>query len=521
MKALNVLLAVLVSALIGLAVLEVGLRFLVVSPEPKLLEFDAHTGWRKRASFVAHRSGREFSVTIRTNEYGLADDPLGSPLKPAGRFRVLVLGDSFTQGFTVDRKDLYVDLLEQRWKAEGRDVDVINAGTQAWSTDQEVEWLRRNGEQFQPDLVVLAAYENDIYWNGSPTYEQRDTPKPRFDADGELASGELRDLGPRPWTDDWATSLLAKSLVRRANPDYYFRPEGAASPVSREFAPLFVREPEFLAASIDGTRGALRALERSCRQLGAAAFVVPIPSHSAIDPDYRASFAATRLGGVADEAWSPDKPVDTFLALAREVGLPTLDPRPALRAASAAGESLYFDVDWHLNPAGNRVLASFLHDELDRVQAFPASHRARSEAPAAAIEHPAPRWPYVFAALWLALSALYIGNYPKERKALVPLEVGGLLALVFAIVLGGGKLVRLLPPAYASYVAVLFVVGVLGFVAYKLGRRIGIIAELLKAFVLRGHWYLMPLLVVLLTVGSLLVVAASSPLIAPFIYTLF
>ena len=31
----------------------------------------------------------------------------------------------------------------------------------------------------------------------------------------------------------------------------------------------------------------------------------------------------------------------------------------------------------------------------------------------------------------------------------------------------------------------------------------------------------MPLLVVLLTVGSLLVVAASSPLVAPFIYTLF
>jgi hypothetical protein len=45
--------------------------------------------------------------------------------------------------------------------------------------------------------------------------------------------------------------------------------------------------------------------------------------------------------------------------------------------------------------------------------------------------------------------------------------------------------------------------------------------ELLKAFTLRGHWYLMPLVVILLTIGSLLVVAASSPLVAPFIYTLF
>jgi hypothetical protein len=62
---------------------------------------------------------------------------------------------------------------------------------------------------------------------------------------------------------------------------------------------------------------------------------------------------------------------------------------------------------------------------------------------------------------------------------------------------------------------------VLGFVIYKLGRRVTTILELLRSFTLRGHWYLMPLLVVLLSIGSLLVVAASSPLIAPFIYTLF
>ena len=47
------------------------------------------------------------------------------------------------------------------------------------------------------------------------------------------------------------------------------------------------------------------------------------------------------------------------------------------------------------------------------------------------------------------------------------------------------------------------------------------LTELIGAFIGRGHWYLMPLVTVLLTIGSLLVVAASSPLVAPFIYTLF
>ena len=87
--------------------------------------------------------------------------------------------------------------------------------------------------------------------------------------------------------------------------------------------------------------------------------------------------------------------------------------------------------------------------------------------------------------------------------------------------LGVGALVGSLPPTAGRIVLMGLVIALLTFVAYKLGDRIGTILELLTAFALRGHWYLMPLLSVLLTVGSLLVVAASSPLVAPFIYTLF
>ena len=79
----------------------------------------------------------------------------------------------------------------------------------------------------------------------------------------------------------------------------------------------------------------------------------------------------------------------------------------------------------------------------------------------------------------------------------------------------------LLPSSIADYVLAVLLLVLFGFIAYKLGRRLGTILELMKAFTLRGHWYLMPLVVVLLTIGSLLVVAASSPIIAPFIYTLF
>jgi hypothetical protein len=523
MKLFNVLLSIVVSAVMALVVFEIGLRVLGFGPPKTILEFDAHTGWRKSANAELHRKGPEFDVTLRTNELGLADDPMPSAAKPAGAFRVLVLGDSFTQGFTVERSDLFVDLLEHRWKAEGRAIDVVNAGTEGWSTDQEVAWFLANGAAFEPDLVLVAAYENDLYWNGQREYWDRFGPKPLFRNDGSLEIATCVDPGPKPWCKRLATTLL----FSRPNAEHFFRPEGSSAPIAKEFACVLNEPPEFLRRSVEGTRGALVALKAECARLGARTALLAIPSHASVEPNYGPVFAKSRLGGLGAASWSADNPVETLLALAAELAIPTLDPREALRSAQRASPQ-YFDVDWHLNPVGNRTLAAFLHDQLDATGAIPATHAAKTAVAADAALPPTRErsidWKFagaLFAGLWIALTATFVSTYADEPKALAPLKIGAMLLLVFAIFLGGREALALIPRAWAGGVFALFVAGVLGFVAWKLGRRMATIAELLRAFVLRGHWYLMPLLVVLLTIGSLLVVAASSPLIAPFIYTLF
>ena len=62
---------------------------------------------------------------------------------------------------------------------------------------------------------------------------------------------------------------------------------------------------------------------------------------------------------------------------------------------------------------------------------------------------------------------------------------------------------------------------ILGFLLVKSWSHLGIIWEVYWSFVRRGYWYMIPLLVAMLTIGNLLIVASSSPFIAPFIYTLF
>jgi len=510
MRALNVLLALFVSLVLALAVLEGGLRLIGLGPPVTLGQFDPQLGWVKTPNAKAHRHTGEFDVHFEINALGLRDDPMQSPAKPAGKLRVLMLGDSFVQGYTVERKDLFVDVLENWWKSEGRDVDVINAGTEGYSTDQEALWLAGPGRAFQPDVVLLFPYENDLYWNAATSYDRYQ--KPRINPDGRPELRVLADPGEKSaWQKTALGSLVEKLSATRKT----WTPDGGHA-LDMESAAFFHTPPEFMNEALARTRGALENVKDTCAELKARLLVVPIPHKASIQADAQA--ALERYIGVDTALWSADQPTETFLGMCKELSIETLDPRGGLK-----GE-LYFQRDWHFNPAGNHAFAAILHDELDKRGVFPAGYAAKSpasEAPASTSESRLPTWPFVFAGLWLALGTLYTLVYRDEPAWRAYLQVGGMLALVFTIAMGGGKLIALLPPNVSAAVGVLIVGGFLIFVLYKLGRRLATTFELFLSFTRRGHWYLLPLVVVLLSIGSLLVVAASSPLVAPFIYTLF
>ncbi|MDF1798873.1 MAG: hypothetical protein P1V81_06835, partial [Planctomycetota bacterium] len=345
MKLVNVLLAVLVSIAIAFGVFEGGLRLSQFAPTPVANQFDAQVGWAKKPNLTVQRSTLEFDVTIETNEFGLRDDSMLTKEKPADTFRVLALGDSFTMGYVLDRDELFIDLLEDWWQSEGRKIEIINAGVEGYSTDQQARWLETHGAEYEPDLVLVFPYENDIYWNGETSYLR--FPKPRYEANGKLDQRTLVDPGPRPWTDNWATTKALSALGGMLRGGHvgplYFQPEGAEKPMLREFAPLLgdklragLADEEgknFLALAEARTRGAMINLRETAGKLGSALAVVPIPSHSAVDPDHRSRFGEAELGLPAD-AWDPNRPVELFIGLAKELGIKFLDPRGARRGGA-------------------------------------------------------------------------------------------------------------------------------------------------------------------------------------------
>lgn len=520
MKVINVILSVLMSLLIGLLVFEGGLRLIGKGPPTTLTEFDPIQGWSNKAGQTITRGTVEgFDITYGFNEHGMRDDAV-SPEKQAGTTRVLALGDSFTLGLTVRRDHLFVDLIEGLWKGEN-DLEVLNTGTEAYSTDQQVAWLEANGAEWKPDIVLLFPYENDIYWNGQTDYVG--TAKPRYSKEGALEDRELINSMERGW---FGGSAIGR-LLSGGEPPPTFTVNGAV--MLREFGVLLNEEPDFITEAIAHTRGSMLALARLCDELGARGLVVPIPSHSCVDPEYKKTFETERVRALADLDWSPDRPVDIFLELAREAGLETLDVRERFRARTKDGVDLYFDKDWHLNGLGNSELAFALNDHAVE-GAGNALELVGNPEPLDAVDRwvdgledtSTPAWPRWYVGLLLVLGGIYSFTYRKtDPFPMGFVKVAALLGVVFFIAVGGMSLLGGMSPETSSVILLLVILAILGFVLYKLGDRVGTISELLVAFIGRGHWYLMPLVTILLTIGSLLVVAASSPLVAPFIYTLF
>jgi len=98
---------------------------------------------------------------FKTNSQGWKDVEHSRGKRP-GVFRILIIGDSHTYGF-VPLEETYHRRLEKILRARiGREIEVIGVGVCGWGTDQELEFLQREGLDYQPDLVICQFSENDL-----------------------------------------------------------------------------------------------------------------------------------------------------------------------------------------------------------------------------------------------------------------------------------------------------------------------------------------------------------------------
>ncbi len=109
---------------------------------------------RPNASNPAHGVLNEINSNgFRDKEYPVQKDPV--------KYRILFLGDSVVYGYALSLADTLPKQLESIFARNDRLTEVLNFGVSGYETEQEIEFLKENGLQYQPDMVIIGYTLND------------------------------------------------------------------------------------------------------------------------------------------------------------------------------------------------------------------------------------------------------------------------------------------------------------------------------------------------------------------------
>jgi lysophospholipase L1-like esterase len=259
--------------------------------------------------------------------------------KPAGKTRILVLGDSVVVGLNIAAID---DLVSSKLEAAiGRaDIEVLNFGVMGYNTRGEVELLRTKGLKYAPDVVVVVFVDNDL----------------------NLVNGNFKDLSadrPRIAEELFLSSSLFRLVCLRFDL-FNFRLEAE---------PNYLRERQMEAVGagdqIDEAVGELSRLAKQHRFKPLIGIWPIFTSAGIVDERPRYPGAPQRI---AEAAAKHGVPTLSF----REVFEKDLLRRPR---GSDPRKTYTFD-EMHPNPVGIAVMAEGLRDALIASAVIPPSPNA-------------------------------------------------------------------------------------------------------------------------------------------------
>ncbi|MCR9247986.1 MAG: SGNH/GDSL hydrolase family protein [bacterium] len=189
-------------------------------------------------------------IEVRHNSRGFRDEEFPVE-KPAGEFRVLAFGDSFTWGSGVLAEDAWPHIVEGRLR-QGGSAQVVNCGFACgtYNPTGYDAWLRSDGLLLSPDMVIVGFCLNDMEpkSNAVPmlSYEPP-KPEPSFSA------------------------ILAYAMWTQA--------VRAARQRPHDFTPVVANDPTVWNA----VQQALRDLKRTCDDNGIALVLAIFPMLSQLD----------------------------------------------------------------------------------------------------------------------------------------------------------------------------------------------------------------------------------------------
>jgi lysophospholipase L1-like esterase len=363
------LLVLSVTLLISILVLEAAVR--IIEPKKVLRESFERPDPVFHHRFIPNASGfyksLEFNVSYSINSLGLRDREM-SRKKPAGTKRVLMLGDSFTEGNGVEAKDAFPARVQALVDAAGLSTrwEVINAGEGGYSPLLEYLLLEHKLIDLEPDLVILNLDHSDVF------DDIEFTKLATFDASGKpVAVHADPEREPGPWYVEAAYRL--KDFLKEHTRLYNF--------LRRHVAPLLMARPDSsgdirvdkYAMSRDGydpgdgsdwslTFGYIERVRDLLAARGVPLWLTVYPyGHQISSREWQKGrvfwgFEQNRVYSTTFQKQAEE--------LARRRGIPVINMTDDFLERSKREFPLYFALDGHFLPAGHAVAAEAIFRQL-------------------------------------------------------------------------------------------------------------------------------------------------------------
>jgi lysophospholipase L1-like esterase len=345
------------ATLFALAACEVAARVVFPAPpnptrQPQIVyQFDPDI----RYVLLPNQRGWIDDGFVTTNSLGFRGREVGSS-KPAGRFRIVAIGDSVTFGWGVNDSETFCSQLEQllHRRLPDRDLDVVNLGVGGYDTRQEVLLLERNVSRLQPDLVLVGFYSNDV----PEALGDKETAAPVGIqvASADSQAGRVLHLNPAPssWVDAQMRRSRAIYTTGRVLKRLSHRGEWGMSGFSMELDLLEGRESPELDTAWGRVAKQLNDLRSMSTSFGFSVGIVVLPPREQVMGVYPNARYQSRVR-----------------AIANELGFVVIDPLPALAKSRANVDALFIPYDRnHPSAAGHRVLAQTIAEHLDQNDGF-------------------------------------------------------------------------------------------------------------------------------------------------------
>ena len=307
----------------------------------------------------------EYNVPVRTNSFGMPGKERFIR-KQEGVYRIALLGDSFVEGFTTKEEDSIAEVIEKHLnESKAGKHEVLNFGCSSFSPSLEYYLLKELVHKFRPDMIVLLFHVTDV--SNDWDYDK-----------AKVLDSNSRAVGIDGYTDKGVLySTLEKSVFLRAvvqkiklirrkkrlreDKEYHLTGSYFAM-FKNEYSELDIKAWEL-------TKTYLNHIRVWSDNAGVPFIIGVIP----VGPQVEVLAEDSGIKLKFPQGWhnlQSTKMQDLLFDWSKDTGVEYLDLLPYAKAykENNMDETLFYPLDQHFTPNGNRVAAEAVYEKIIEIR---------------------------------------------------------------------------------------------------------------------------------------------------------